>query len=105
MYPQVLLQNRKPDRIATLEEYRQSGGYRALANVLKDYSYKDVQQTIMDANLLGRGGAAFPTGMKLMSVADDADFPRYIIRSLLGRSAARRALSRRRPRCTRVPAV
>jgi NADH-quinone oxidoreductase subunit F len=79
MYPQVLLQNRKPDRIVTLEEYRQSDGYRALANVLKDYSYKDVQQAIMDANLLGRGGAAFPTGMKLMSVADDADFPRYIV--------------------------
>ena len=27
-YPQVLLQNRKPDRIATLEEYQQSGGYQ-----------------------------------------------------------------------------
>ena len=79
MYPQVLLQNRKPDRIATLEEYRQSGGYRALADVLRDYSYKDVRQTIMDAGLLGRGGAAFPAGMKLMSVAEDAPFPRYII--------------------------
>jgi NADH-quinone oxidoreductase subunit F len=79
MYPQVLLQNRKPDRIATLEEYRRSGGYQPLANVLKDYSLKDVRQTIMDANLLGRGGAAFPTGMKLMSVADDAEFPRYIV--------------------------
>jgi NADH-quinone oxidoreductase subunit F len=79
MYPQVLFQNRKPDRIATLEEYRRSGGYQALANVLKDYSHKDVQQAIMDANLLGRGGAAFPTGMKLMSVADDAEFPRYIV--------------------------
>jgi NADH-quinone oxidoreductase subunit F len=79
MYPQVLLQNRKPDRIATLDEYRQSGGYQALADVLKDYSHKDVQQAVMDANLLGRGGAAFPTGMKLMSVADDAGFPRYIV--------------------------
>ena len=78
-YEQVLLQNRKPDRIATLEEYRQSGGYRALTDILKDYSYKDVQQVVMDANLLGRGGAAFPTGMKLMSVADDAVFPRYIV--------------------------
>ena len=78
-YPQVLLQNRQPDRIATLAEYRQSGGYRALADVLRDYSYKDVRQTIMDAGLLGRGGAAFPTGMKLMSIAEDAPFPRYII--------------------------
>ena len=78
-YQQVLLQNRKPDRIATLAEYRQSGGYRALADVLRDYSYKDVRQTIMDAGLLGRGGAAFPTGMKLMSIAEDAPFPRYIV--------------------------
>ena len=79
MYPQVLLKNRKPDRIATLAEYRQSGGYQALTDALKDYSHKDVQKAVMDANLLGRGGAAFPTGMKLMSVADDAEFPRYII--------------------------
>ena len=78
-YEQVLLQNRQPDRIATLDEYRHSGGYRALSDVLKDYSHKDVQQAVMDANLLGRGGAAFPTGMKLMSVADDAAFPRYIV--------------------------
>jgi len=78
-YEQVLFLNRKPDRIATLEEYRQSGGYQPLAGVLRDYSYKDVQQAILDANLLGRGGAAFPTGMKMMSVADDASFPRYII--------------------------
>jgi NADH-quinone oxidoreductase subunit F len=33
----------------------------------------------LDANLLGRGGAAFPTGMKLMSVEDNAPFPRYIV--------------------------
>ena len=79
MYPQVLFQNRKTDRIATIDEYRQSGGYKALTEVLKDYAPKDVQQAVLDSNLLGRGGAAFPTGMKLMSVADDAPLPRYIV--------------------------
>jgi NADH-quinone oxidoreductase subunit F len=79
MYPQVLFQNRKPDRIATLEEYRTSGGYEALANVLKNFSYKDVRTVVLDALLLGRGGAAFPAGRKVMTVADDAPFPRYIV--------------------------
>ena len=79
MYPQVLFQNRKPDRITTLPEYQQSGGYQALTEALKKYACKDIQQTILDANLLGRGGAAFPTGMKLMSVEDRAPFPRYIV--------------------------
>jgi len=78
-YPQILLQNRKPDRITTLDEYRQSGGYEALATVLRKYSFKDLQDTILDSKLLGRGGAAFPTGMKLISVDADAPFPRYII--------------------------
>lgn len=78
-YLQVLFQNRKPGRITTLEEYRKSGGYQALASVLKDYSYKDVQEEILEANLLGRGGAAFPAGKKLLTVADDAPFPRYIV--------------------------
>ena len=78
-YPQILLQNRKPDRTATLEEYRQSGGYEALATVLEKYSFKDLQDTILESKLLGRGGAGFPTGVKLTSVNDDAPFPRYIV--------------------------
>jgi NADH-quinone oxidoreductase subunit F len=79
MYPQVLFKNRKPDRIATLEEYRDSGGYEALDNIVKGLSYKDVQEVLLDALLLGRGGAAFPAGRKVATVADDAPFPRYIV--------------------------
>lgn len=79
MHPQVLFKNRKPDRINTLAEYRQSGGYQALADVLKNFSHAQVQQVLLDALLLGRGGAAFPAGRKLMTVADDAPFPRYIV--------------------------
>jgi NADH-quinone oxidoreductase subunit F len=78
-YPQVLFQNRKPDRIATLEEYRQSGGYQALADVIRNYTSKKVQEVLVDAILLGRGGAAFPAGRKLMTVAEDAPYPRYIV--------------------------
>ena len=58
-YPQVLFQNRKPDRIATLDEYRKSGGYEALATALKKHSPKEVQQLVLDSSLLGRGGAGF----------------------------------------------
>ena len=78
-YPQVLFQNRKPDRIATLEEYKQSGGYQALAEVIRNYSYKDVHLALDEANLLGRGGAAFPAGKKLMTIAEDAPYPRYVV--------------------------
>src|SRR5512136_33111 len=82
MVQQVLFQNRKPDRIATMEEYRQSGGYQALATVLQKHSPKEVQQIVVDANLQGRGGAGFPAGLKWKSVADDAPFPRYIITNI-----------------------
>lgn len=78
-YPQVLLQNRKPDRIASMDEYRASGGYRALEHALGGRSPAQVQQQIMDAVLLGRGGAGFPAGKKMETIAEDAPFPRYIV--------------------------
>ncbi len=82
MYPQVIFENRKPNRIATIDEYRQSGGYQALALALQKYSPKEVQQIVVDANLQGRGGAGFPAGLKWKSVADHFPFPRYIISNI-----------------------
>ena len=78
-YPQILLANRQPDRINTLDEYEQSGGYQGLKAAIAGHGQKGVQQMIDDAGLLGRGGAAFPTGFKLKTVAEDAPFPRYIV--------------------------
>ena len=78
-YPQILLQNRKPDRIATMEDYQQSRGYQALADVLKNRNPRDIQELLLDASLLGRGGAAFPAGRKMMTVAENAPHPRYVI--------------------------
>jgi NADH-quinone oxidoreductase subunit F len=78
-YPRVLFQNRKPDRIATLAEYRSSGGYEALEKAIGRMTFKAVQQEVLEAVLLGRGGAAFPAGRKLMTVADDAPMPRFVV--------------------------
>ena len=41
-YPQVLFQNRQPDRIVTLEEYRESGGYSSLAEVVGKIAPREV---------------------------------------------------------------
>lgn len=79
MVPQVLLKNRKADRITTLDEYRQSGGYQALDKAIGEMAPKAVQNLFLDAVLLGRGGAAFPAGRKMMTVPDDAPFPRYVV--------------------------
>ena len=78
-YPQILFENRKPDRINTLAEYEQNGGYQALKAAIAEHGEKGIVQLIDDAGLLGRGGAAFPTGFKLKTVAEDAPFPRYIV--------------------------
>jgi NADH-quinone oxidoreductase subunit F len=78
-YPQVLFQNRKPDRITTLDEYRRSDGYHALQEALQHDDYTEVRQQILDAVVLGRGGAGFPAGKKMETVAEDAPHPRYVV--------------------------
>ena len=78
-YPQVLLEHRKPDRITTLAEYRQAGGYEALHRVLTSEDAAAVKAQLADAVLLGRGGAGFPAGIKVQTVAEDAPFPRYVV--------------------------
>ena len=79
MYPQVLFQNRKPDRIATLAEYEASGGYSTLAEMFRTRPPREVEQLVLDAALLGRGGAGFPAGKKWLAVQEDAPHPRYLV--------------------------
>jgi NADH-quinone oxidoreductase subunit F len=79
MYPQVLFQNRKPDRIATLAEYEASGGYGSLSQMFRTRSPSEVEHLVLDAALLGRGGAGFPAGKKWLAVAEDAPHPRYLV--------------------------
>jgi NADH-quinone oxidoreductase subunit F len=79
MDKQVLFSNYRPDRSATLDEYLQSGGYRALKKAVLEGSPGEVVQKVKESGLRGRGGAGFPTGIKWSGVPDKALFPRYIV--------------------------
>jgi NADH-quinone oxidoreductase subunit F len=79
MPEQVLLQNRQPDRPATLDEYRKSGGYQALTQAIGKYSPQDVAGLIDDSGLRGRGGAGVRTSIKWRGVPEHAPFPRYVV--------------------------
>ncbi len=78
-YPQVLFKHRQPDRITTLTEYRRHGGYAALERILADRDAAGAKAVLADALLLGRGGAGFPAGVKVQTVAEDAPQPRYVV--------------------------
>ena len=47
-----------------LAAYERAGGYQALRKALGTLSPQAVQEEVRDANLRGRGGAGFPTGIK-----------------------------------------
>jgi NADH-quinone oxidoreductase subunit F len=63
---------------ASLDDYRSEGGYEALRNAL-DLGPDGVAREVTDAKLVGRGGAAFPTGVKWRSVAQAAQHPHYVV--------------------------
>lgn len=79
MYPQVILKNRKPDRIISLDEYKKDGGYQTLTSVLQSRKPEEIQKMLREVCLEGRGGAAFPMGLKISNISEDAPFPRYLI--------------------------
>jgi NADH-quinone oxidoreductase subunit F len=63
-----------PERI---DSYREHGGYAALRRA-REIGGEQVIKRLTDSKLLGRGGAAFPTGRKWASVAA-AQAPRYLV--------------------------
>jgi NADH-quinone oxidoreductase subunit F len=62
----------------SLAEYREHGGYRALRKAL-DIGPRRVIEETLASGLLGRGGAAFPTGKKMEAVASAEVRPRYLV--------------------------
>jgi NADH-quinone oxidoreductase subunit F len=63
---------------AGLESYRQHGGYAALTKAIA-IGPAAVIAEVSAAKLLGRGGAAFPTGRKWEAVAREPATPHYVV--------------------------
>ncbi|HEV2033111.1 MAG TPA: NAD(P)H-dependent oxidoreductase subunit E [Candidatus Dormibacteraeota bacterium] len=62
----------------SIDSYRSAGGYRALRRAL-ELGPEGVIREVTEAKLLGRGGAAFPTGRKWDAVSRTAVRPHYLV--------------------------
>jgi NADH-quinone oxidoreductase subunit F len=62
---------------ASFDDYRQSGGFKALVRAF-EMGRAEVRRQVIASKLLGRGGAAFPTGQKWQAAAD-MPAPRYLV--------------------------
>ena len=65
-----------PERI---DSYIAAEGYKALHDVLREMTPKEVVDEIIKSGLRGRGGAGFPTGLKWGTVAKTEDGHKYVI--------------------------
>ncbi|MFI5747734.1 NAD(P)H-dependent oxidoreductase subunit E [Streptomyces sp. NPDC051644] len=63
---------------ASLDDYRANSGYSALRRAFA-LGPAGVIREVLDAGLVGRGGAAFPTGRKWQATAQQPDTPHYLV--------------------------
>jgi formate dehydrogenase iron-sulfur subunit len=62
----------------SIDDYREHGGYRGLTNALK-LTGEQIVAAVTDSGLRGRGGAAFPTGIKWKTVLATAADQKYVV--------------------------
>lgn len=75
----LLLEHINVPGIETFDVYRKHGGYRSVEKALKTMSPDEVVDEVKKANLKGRGGAGFPTGLKWSFLAKPEGVPRYLL--------------------------
>lgn len=63
---------------SSLDDYRAHGGYTALRRAF-ELGPAGVIREVTDSGLVGRGGAAFPTGRKWQATASQPDHPHYLV--------------------------
>jgi formate dehydrogenase iron-sulfur subunit len=61
----------------SIADYVAHGGYQGLRRALS-MSPAEIVQAVTDSGLRGRGGAAFPTGIKWKTVLDQPNGPKYV---------------------------
>jgi NADH-quinone oxidoreductase subunit F len=62
----------------SLDDYLDHGGYEAMRRAF-ELGPQDVVQEMLDSGLMGRGGAAFPTGRKWEATAGQPATPHYLV--------------------------
>ena len=62
----------------SLDDYRSMGGFKGLDRALK-MSAQEIVDEVKESGLRGRGGAAFPTGIKWQTVLDTPSEQKYIV--------------------------
>ena len=74
----ILTRNCGQDHPASFIDYSSAGGYAALKKALT-MTPQEVVAEVKTAGLVGRGGAAFPTGIKWEGAATATGQPKYIV--------------------------
>jgi NADH-quinone oxidoreductase subunit F len=75
----IVLRNCGVINPASIDEYIAKDGYRALQNVLKNFSREWVIEEVTKSGLRGRGGGGFPTGQKWRLAYNETADKKYII--------------------------
>ena len=77
---QVIFEALAHERSWTLEGYRASGGYEAWEKILREQTPREkVIEEVKASGLRGRGGAAFPTGVKWSFMPRSSPIQKYVV--------------------------
>ena len=78
-YEECVFKHIRDPKRATLDGYREMGGYEGLTDAVKNKGPEKILAIIAQSKLAGRGGAGFPTSIKWKSVAEAPGEPKTIV--------------------------